>query len=76
MTCVLAYVIFFVYFCSRKGFMKELPTYTPDFEEYIHQGEPDKKERAQIWRTAIGLQQVKTIVCFEAETNYPQNRCQ
>ena len=38
--------------------MKELPTYTPDFEEYIRQGEPDKKERAQIWRTAIGLQQV------------------
>ena len=56
--------------------MKELPTYTPDFEEYIRQGEPDKKERAQIWRTAIGLQQVKTIVCFETETNYPQNRCQ
>ena len=38
--------------------MKELPTYTPDFEEYIRQGEPDKRERAQIWRTAIGLQQV------------------
>lgn len=38
--------------------MKEIPTYTPDFEEYIRQGEPDKKERAQIWRTAIGLQQV------------------
>ena len=38
--------------------MKELPTYKPDFEEYIRQGEPDKKERAQIWRTAIGLQQV------------------
>jgi DNA-binding CsgD family transcriptional regulator len=32
--------------------MKEIPTYTPDFEEYIRQGEPDKKERAQIWRTA------------------------
>ncbi|MBR4546464.1 MAG: Fic family protein [Paludibacteraceae bacterium] len=38
--------------------MKELPTYQPDFEEYIRQGEPGKKERAQIWRTAIGLQQV------------------
>ena len=38
--------------------MKELPTYTPDFEEYIRQVEPDKRERAQIWRTAIGLQQV------------------
>ena len=29
-----------------------------EFEEYIHQGEPEKKERAQIWRTAIGLQAV------------------
>jgi biotin operon repressor len=29
-----------------------------DFEEYIRQGEPGKKERAQNWRTAIGLQQV------------------
>lgn len=38
--------------------MRELPTYQPDFEEYIRQGEPGKKERAQIWRTAIGLQQV------------------
>ena len=38
--------------------MREIPTYQPDFEEYIRQGEPDKKERAQIWRTAIGLQQV------------------
>lgn len=29
-----------------------------DFEEYIRQGEPDKKEKAFIWRTAIGLQAV------------------
>lgn len=29
-----------------------------DFEEYIQQGEPDKKEKASIWRTAIGLQAV------------------
>ncbi len=29
-----------------------------DFEEYIRQGEPDKRERAYIWRTAIGLQAV------------------
>ena len=27
-----------------------------DFEEYIRQGEPDKKEKASIWRTAIGLE--------------------
>ncbi len=38
--------------------MREIPTYNPDFEEYIRQGEPGQKERAQIWRTAIGLQQV------------------
>ena len=29
-----------------------------DFEEYIIQGEPDKKEKSLIWQTAIGLQQV------------------
>jgi fido (protein-threonine AMPylation protein)/biotin operon repressor len=29
-----------------------------DFEEYIIQGEPDKKEKGIIWQTAIGLQQV------------------
>lgn len=45
--------------------MKELPTYTPDFEEYIRQGEPDKKERAQLWRTAIGLQQVDGLETSE-----------
>lgn len=29
-----------------------------DFEEYIRQGEPGRVERAQAWRTAIGLQAV------------------
>jgi fido (protein-threonine AMPylation protein) len=29
-----------------------------DFEEYIRQVEPDKKEKSIIWQTAIGLQQV------------------
>ncbi|MEE1112085.1 MAG: hypothetical protein UH077_02745 [Bacteroidales bacterium] len=29
-----------------------------DFDEYIRQGEPDKKEKATIWQTAIGLQAV------------------
>ncbi|MDR1748420.1 MAG: Fic family protein [Spirochaetaceae bacterium] len=29
-----------------------------DFEEYIIQSEPDKKEKGIIWQTAIGLQQV------------------
>ena len=50
---------------TAKVFMKELPTYTPDFEEYIRQGAPDKKERAQIWRTAIGLQQVDGLEVSE-----------
>ena len=38
--------------------MSELPTYEPDFEEYIRQGEPDKKAKAENWQVAIGLQQV------------------
>ena len=29
-----------------------------NFDEYIRQGEPDKKEKASIWQTAIGLQAV------------------
>ena len=29
-----------------------------DFDEYIRQGEPDKEEKAILWRTAIGLQAV------------------
>jgi fido (protein-threonine AMPylation protein)/biotin operon repressor len=29
-----------------------------NFDEYIRQGEPDKKEKGIIWQTAIGLQQV------------------
>ena len=29
-----------------------------DFDEYIRQGEPDRKEKASIWQTAIGLQAV------------------
>lgn len=45
--------------------MEELPPYQPDFEEYIRQGEPGKKERAQIWRTAIGLQQVDGLEVSE-----------
>ena len=28
------------------------------FDEYIRQGEPQKKERAETWRVAIGLQAV------------------
>lgn len=29
-----------------------------DFDEYIRQGEPGKKEKAGLWQTAIGLQAV------------------
>jgi fido (protein-threonine AMPylation protein) len=29
-----------------------------NFDEYIRQGEPSQKEKAQIWQTAIGLQNV------------------
>lgn len=32
-----------------------------DFDEYIRQGEPDKKEKASIWQTAIGLQAVDVL---------------
>lgn len=29
-----------------------------DFEAYLRQGEPDQAEKAKLWKTAIGLQQV------------------
>ncbi len=29
-----------------------------NFEEYLRQGEPNKAEKAEVWKTAIGLQQV------------------
>lgn len=29
-----------------------------NFDEYLRQGEPDKAEKAKVWKTAIGLQQV------------------
>ncbi|MDD7692209.1 MAG: antitoxin VbhA family protein, partial [Prevotella sp.] len=32
-----------------------------DFEEYIRQGEPHKKEKGYVWRTAIGLQAVDDL---------------
>ena len=36
-----------------------------DFVEYIRQGEPDKKEKATLWRTAIGLQAVDGLKTSE-----------
>jgi len=32
-----------------------------NFDEYIRQGEPSQKEKAQIWQTAIGLQDVDRL---------------
>nr|MCR4801337.1 Fic family protein [Bacteroidales bacterium] len=36
-----------------------------NFDEYIRQGEPDKKEKASIWQTAIGLQAVDGLKTSE-----------
>lgn len=38
---------------------------TTDFEEYIRQGEQDKREKAYVWRTAIGLQTVDGLTTSE-----------
>ena len=35
------------------------------FDEYIRQGEPDKKQKASIWRAAIGLQAVDGLQTSE-----------
>ena len=42
-----------------------LPINIEDFDEYIRQGEPDKKEKAYIWQTAIGLQAVDGLTTSE-----------
>lgn len=36
-----------------------------NFEEYIRQGEPNRAEKAKVWKTAIGLQQVDGLVPSE-----------
>lgn len=41
------------------------PIHIEDFDEYIRQGEPDKKEKAYIWQTAIGLQAVDGLSTSE-----------
>jgi len=33
-----------------------------NFEEYLRQGEPNKAEKAKVWKTAIGLQQVDGLI--------------
>jgi len=32
-----------------------------EFENYIKQGEPEKKEKSILWKTAIGLQEVDDL---------------
>ena len=41
------------------------PINIEDFDEYIRQGEPNKKEKAYIWQTAIGLQAVDGLSTSE-----------
>lgn len=36
-----------------------------EFEEYKKLGEPDKREKSEIWETAIGLQQNNKITANE-----------
>ncbi len=40
---------------------KEDSLYIPEFEKYVRSSEPDVRVRADIWRTAIGLQQVDQL---------------
>lgn len=44
--------------------MMEHGRYT-DLGEYIRQGEPDKKEKTIVWKTAIGLQDVDGLKTSE-----------
>ena len=50
--------------CSRINHGKSQNAVITDFEEYIRQGEPSRAERAQAWRTAIGLQDVDVGVPY------------
>lgn len=44
---------------QKKPFKRKKQVLTMDsFEEYLIQGEPNKAEKAKVWKTAIGLQQV------------------
>ena len=36
-----------------------------NFDEYLRQGEPDRAEKAKVWKTAIGLQQVDGLTPSE-----------
>jgi len=52
------------YLCRTKGDKKMKNGYL-DFDTYIRQGEPNQKEKAAIWRTAIGLQAVDGLQTSE-----------
>lgn len=54
----------FQYLCRTKGDKKMKDEYL-DFDIYIRQGEPNQKEKAAIWRTAIGLQAVDGLQTSE-----------
>ena len=36
-----------------------------NFDEYLRQGEPNKAEKAKVWKKAIGLQQVDGLKLSE-----------
>lgn len=51
----------FNYFCYLCNIISKVMTQDNkyiDFDEYIRQGEPGKREKAEYWQTAIGLQAV------------------
>ena len=58
----LGYFVEMLYFCSHNMDNKELYL---NFDEYIRQGEPGKRERADAWRVAIGLQAVDGLKTSE-----------
>ena len=50
-----------------------------DFDQYIQQGEPEQKDKAEAWRVAIGLQAVdglKTseMIPFALKSNVPVDK--
>ena len=48
----------FSIFANTKSEAIDMTDEYPNFDEYIRQGEPDKREKAGYWQTAIGLQAV------------------